>query len=349
MSETTCFSRRVAVLSDALSNAWPNARAARSVRAVLGRLCRALLGRALLAALLVALVPAWVAGAEESPLPVRELAPGVWFHSGQHASVDSPEREDIANIGFIVGKRCVAVIDSGGSVATGRRLLAALRGVTELPVCYVINTHIHFDHLLGNSALADAATEFVGHAGLVQAVEENRAFFASRFPESLGGLPPERAVIGPGIQVGDSLELDLGERPLYLKAWPPAHSHNDLTVLDRASGVLWCGDLLFRERLPVLDGNLAGWLRALAALPGAGVRWIVPGHGAPAQDWEEAVTAQHRYLLELRATVTTGLDQGLFLEQILEQARQQPPGSWLLFEEAHPRNVHRAFIELEWE
>ncbi len=296
--------------------------------------------------------PVGAAGESEvSPLSVREIASGVWLHVGHHVVVGAPGHDDIANIGFIVGERCVAVIDTGGSVAVGRRLLAALRGVTGRPVCYVINTHIHFDHLLGNAAFNDGSARFVGHAELGPAVIVNREFFARSFPSSLGGLPPEQAVPdAPQVSVQSTLELDLGGRLLLLKAWPPAHTQNDLSVLDQGSGVLWTGDLLFRERLPVLDGSLGGWLGALEALPGPGVRMIVPGHGSPAEDWESAAAAQHAYLLELRASVLGWLDQGLFLEQVLEQAGAHPPsGEWLFAEELHRRNASRAYTELEWQ
>src|SRR3954467_2200711 len=173
---------------------------------------------------------------------LTQPAPGVFVHLGQQVSPEAAGHDDIANIGFIVGKTCVAVIDTGGSVDVGGELRAAIRQHSALPICYVINTHVHFDHVLGNAAFADAHASFVGSAAL--AIEMKRS--DSVFFQNYGA----REVIGPDRLVEKDLTLDLGGRRLSLKAWPTAHTNCDLTVADEKTGTLWTGDLLFRERLP---------------------------------------------------------------------------------------------------
>ncbi|MGN6704151.1 MAG: MBL fold metallo-hydrolase, partial [Burkholderiaceae bacterium] len=91
------------------------------------------------------------AAAAIAPLPMERIAPGVFVHEGEQAETSAANRGDIANIGFVVGKRCVAVIDTGGSAAIGAALREAVRSRTGLPVCYVINTHMHPDHVFGNA------------------------------------------------------------------------------------------------------------------------------------------------------------------------------------------------------
>ena len=78
------------------------------------------------------------AGAAPPTLPALELdnpAPGVYVHYGKQETMSRENFGDIANIGFIVGDRCAAVVDTGGTYAVGRALHAALRRVTALPIC----------------------------------------------------------------------------------------------------------------------------------------------------------------------------------------------------------------------
>ena len=104
--------------------------------------------------------------ATAAPLEIHEVAHGVFVHEGATLALDAPGHDDIANIGFVVGERCVAVIDTGGSVRTGRALREAIASRTKVRICYVINTHVHVDHVLGNAAFKADQPAFVGSASL---------------------------------------------------------------------------------------------------------------------------------------------------------------------------------------
>jgi quinoprotein relay system zinc metallohydrolase 2 len=292
-----------------------------------------------------------LAQAEPDPFNLNEIAPGVFVHLGKPLALDAPGHDDIANIGFVVGSRCVAVVDTGGSVRIGRALHAAIRRSTPLPICYVINTHVHVDHLLGNAAFSVDAPVFVGHAELAAALERNRDFFLKNYPGDLDAPAQADQIVGPGrrVAIGSDMELDLGGRHLRLRAWPKAHTNCDLTVFDDKTGTLWAGDLLFVGRLPALDGSIKGWLGAIDELARMSVVRVVPGHGAVANNLAAALAPERAYLQALADGVRAELAAGKPLEGAIKQVDAGGKSGWLLWDETHPHNVARAYQELEWE
>ena len=290
-----------------------------------------------------------VASSGQPAFDLLEIAEGVFVHQGKHVSFDSPGQDDIANIGFIVGDDCVAVIDSGGSVDIARQLLEAIKSTSSKPVCYVINTHIHFDHVLGNIIFKKDGVKFVGHGNLAGEVAANRTFFLNEYAANLGNFASESSIIAPDIGVDDTLELDLGNRLLQLKAHPAAHSHSDLSIFDSKTGTLWLSDLLFVQRIPSLDGSLKGWLATMENLVAAKVKRVVPGHGPHSTTVEKGFAAQKHYLELLLTETRESIAQGLFMEDIVEQVGASEKLKWLLHEQHHRRNVTKAFSELEWE
>ncbi|MEN9892212.1 MAG: hypothetical protein RLY78_2507 [Pseudomonadota bacterium] len=294
-----------------------------------------------------------------SALAMRELAPGVWVHEGAQAEPDADNLGDVANIGFVIGGDCVAVIDGGASLAVGRALRAALRTRTALPVCHRIATHMHPDHVLGLAAFDGTGPQqrdptMVGHARLAAALGQRSTGYRAAMQREIGaaGASPEPPLPGRTVDPQAPLLLALGEQTLHLQAHPPAHTDNDLSVWLPAAGVLWTGDLLFHQRVPALDGRLRGWQawtgaqrardcgvdgpHAAGGPQGAGAspHWIVPGHGPvlrhdgrPDSPWCTALGAQAAYLDGLAQTVRSALDAGLSLGDLLrrEGAEGAPP------------------------
>ncbi len=294
-----------------------------------------------------ALVAASRVAAAAASFDVREISPGVFVHEGRTVALDAPGHDDIANIGFVVGTRCVAVIDTGGSARTGHALRDAIKARTSLPVCYVINTHVHVDHVLGNIAFKADAPHFVGNAKLVDAIVASRRYFVEHYPDDFDGAANGDQVIGPDQTVADALDLDVGGHTLHLRAWPKAHTDSDLSVrVDER--VLFTGDLVFRERVPALDGSVRGWLAAIDALSTMRVDWVVPGHGAVTNDLAAALAPERRYLQSLADGVRRELDAGESLEHAIEHVGAEEKPDWALWDTAHPRNVSRAYQELEW-
>ena len=277
----------------------------------------------------------------ENPLP------GVYVHYGQQAEMTRANFGDVANLGFVVGARCVAVIDTGGTYAVGRALRQAIRRVATVPVCYVINTHVHPDHIFGNAAFAEDRPEFIGHARLADAMRSRGPNYLNALRRDLGEIARQSAIVTPTRSVATTADLDLGGRILSLRAWPTAHTDTDLTVFDQTSQTLWLGDLAFVGHVPVLDGNLRGFLAAIGEIKGIHANLAVPGHGR-ALAWPGAIEPEERYLKRLLADVRAAIKAGRTLTETLAAAYDEQEG-WLLFDQFHRRNVAAAYAELEWD
>lgn len=287
-------------------------------------------------------------GAAE-PLPVEEVAPGVFVHAGAHEDFTPANAGGIANLGFVVGGAAVAVIDSGGSLTQGDRLLEAVRARTALPVRWVVNTHVHPDHVLGNAAFQDPEVAFVGHARLARRLADAGPIYLQSMERLLGPAASGTRVVPPTLTVADRLTLDLGDRELELRAWRTAHTDTDLTVLDRATGTLFAGDLVFMERIPVIDGSLNGWLEVLGELAGVEATRVVPGHGPASAPWPAALEPERAYLEGVRRSVRAAIQANESLDRAAESIPVPGGQQWRLAEDNHPRNVTAAFTELEWE
>ena len=296
---------------------------------------------------------ALAAPAVAAPLAMQQVAPGVFVHQGQQQAWMEAQADDVANLAFIVGDRCVAVVDTGGSPAIGQRLLAAVAQATPLPVCFVISTHAHPDHVLGLGAFAaasgGAAPQFVAHARFAAAAGARQHNWAHALQRDAGITLQPQALAAPSLAVTGAMEIDLGGRKLALRAWPTGHTDSDLTVLDQQTRSLFLGDLVFAGHMPVLDGKLKGWLAVLAELQRMDVVLAIPGHGAPARDWPGLLAPQQAYLETLQRDVRKALRERRSLAQTLQDAPVPGGGPWLLAEHFHRRNLTAAYAELEWE
>ena len=284
------------------------------------------------------------------PLEMAEIAPGVFVHQGQ-VDVAKPQNQgDLANIGFIIGETSVAVIDAGGSAHVGEQLYAAIRTRTALPVSHLILTHMHPDHTLGAPVFKALGAEIIGHAHLGDALANRVETFERNLQDLLGpqGFAGS-GIVAPDIGVEDRLELDLGGRKILLQSHPTAHTDNDLTVYDPATGTFWAGDLVFADHTPALDGSIRGWVAVLKTVAAHDGKRLVPGHGPVSLEMPGGVQATLDYLTVLIDETRAAIDKGDSLRTAIEYIGESQRADWQLFDEFNPRNATAAYTELEWE
>lgn len=281
---------------------------------------------------------------------VAEIAPQVYAHKGQVA-LPAPDNEgDISNAGFIVGREAVAVVDTGGSARVGARLHAAVRSVTDLPIRYVINTHMHPDHVLGNAAFEADQPAFVGHHKLARGLVARSERYLAANRELLGEAAFEGTkIVLPTRAISAPTALDLGGREILLAPQRTAHTDNDLIVRDSQTGTVFLGDLLFSEHVPTLDGSILGWIAVLDELTREPAQRVVPGHGPASMAWPDAAKPLQHYLQVIADEVRAMIKADRTLSEATASVGLSEKRAWQLFEDYHARNVSAAFAELEWE
>ncbi|WP_020178601.1 quinoprotein relay system zinc metallohydrolase 2 [Methylopila sp. M107] len=284
------------------------------------------------------------------PLPTTEIAPGVFVYQAPYQLLAPSNDGAIANVGFIVGKEGVAVVDTGNTRQSGERLLAAVRARTDLPIRYVVNTHMHPDHAMGDVAFKETGAKFVAHAKFARALQARAQAYVDGAKRALGDAYQGKVedIVLPDVTVADKATLDLGGRTLELEAMKTAHTDNDLTVRDVETDTWFLGDLLFMGHLPSIDGSFEGWVKLMTGLRDRTAARVVPGHGPASAKWPDALAPQQRYFDRLRADVDALVEKGAPLREASEKAGLSEREAWALFDEFNARNAIEAYREAEW-
>ena len=158
-------------------------------------------------------------GDDRPAMAVTEVAEGVFVHKGHHGGDPNEDnRGDLANLGFVVGNEGVAVIDSGTHPWIGTDLLTAIRAETDLPVRWILLTHMHPDHSLGVRPLQADDGTVVAHQNYPRAMGLRAAtYLASMERMGLAGLS-EADIILPDELVDGERAIDWADASYY---WRP--------------------------------------------------------------------------------------------------------------------------------
>ena len=285
----------------------------------------------------------------QNDFAIESLGDGIYVHHGKHLDIDTGYQGDICNISFVVGSKGVAVIDTGGSFKTGNKLRDAIKRVTDKPILYVINTHVHPDHIFGNAAFLQDHAQFVGHEKLATAMQLRKEAYDKLNIKYMGDDAKGSEIVKPTVLVKEPINLDLGDRTLTVTPYPTAHTNTDISVIDSKTSTLFTGDLLFIERTPVIEGDIKGLIAVIDTLKTYPVKQVVPGHGPFTKDWVTALNNEQRYLNALLTDIRANIKVGKSMSEAMDTAAAGEKDKWLLFDIANRRNVNTLYPALEFE
>lgn len=184
------------------------------------------------------------------------------------------------------------------------KLNAELKKLKVKAVDYLINTHVHWDHISNNASFGEQGVKIVAHQGL-------RDFLTAKGMPTSEGLKPVPAAALPVITYTQKMAFYLNGDAATLIHLPHAHTSTDTAVLLPKSNILHTGDILFNGLFPYIDlqngGSVKGYLTAqkrLLALTDDKTK-IVPGHGplASKRDLEAAISMLEDSITTIAALV----------------------------------------------
>ena len=199
--------------------------------------------------------------------------------------------DGFANVGVFVGDEGVLLVDSQFE-PHATDLVAAVGELSDGEIRFLINTHVHPDHIGGNALLATDGVLIFAHDNMRVRMLERRL----RFPRRNGGFVPQAPVEArPFITYREHISFHFNGEEVRVFLAPPAHTDGDTFVHFPESDVLHLGDVFRTTSYPIIDvyngGTLAGTIEALDLaihLAGPDTK-IIPGHGVNVVGREQLV------------------------------------------------------------
>lgn len=246
-------------------------------------------------------------------LTPQKIAENTWVLIGKTEDITRANGGNIANTAFVLTRDGVVVIDSGPSRRYGEQMRRAIAGVTDRPVIRVFNTHHHPDHFLGNQAF-DGVPLTALEATRSGMREQGGAFADNMYRMAGDWLAGTEALVASDTAVPGVMTIGGHEFQLIALA---GHTEGDLAILDRTTGVLYAGDLIFLDRAPTTPhASIARWQASLDALAALPVKRVVPGHG-PVHDDQRGIVQTRDWLRWLDETLDASATRGMDMAEVM--------------------------------
>lgn len=288
------------------------------------------------------------------PVPWRAVAPGVWvWEPASSADIAPSNQGHVAPTSVLIDAGEALVVDPGPSLRHGQRVRASLACRFGARVRWVVNTHAHAEHVLGNAAFADPQAsgqlDIVATPGTLAGMRQRCVQCLDHLTHAAGDQAlAGTTIVLPNRTVADGDVLTVGQQRVQIQRVANAHTEDDLLLWLPPQRVLWAGGLVYGQRLPELaQGSLVGWLRALDAMSALQAQ-VVIGTTVSASEagLVPALADTRRYFQALHDAVWAAMEQGRYASEATAIALPEFAG-WAGHTERQGFNVLRAWRELE--
>ncbi|MDY0331496.1 MAG: MBL fold metallo-hydrolase [Thiomonas sp.] len=287
--------------------------------------------------------------------PIK-VADDIYALVGPLGQRDAANAGDNATFGAIVTPNGVILIDSGAGDAGARLIAQTLRGVTDKPVRWVINTGSQDHRWLGNAWFASKGAQIIAMASTVKVEKANADQEMQALKMQFGGKMEDFSpMTSPAPLPGDEARLTLGGVPLELRHFGTGHFPGDAVVWLPKQRIAFTGDLVFLDRmLGVLDNGSrvdqwAQTFNTFAATLKPAI--IVPGHGKPGT-LAQAQAQTGDYLDWLVREVKPAAENMDDLEKTVNRVNAATPQTFRKLynaDQLNRKNINRAYLEFQFQ
>lgn len=283
----------------------------------------------------------------EYGLKPTKVGEGVYCFFGKPEVMDAKNNGNMVNSCFVSTGKSWLVIDSGPTYLYAKEAHRSVNKIKKMPVSYVINTHTHDDHWLGNGYYLSVGATILGSA------EFKDLLIASETPRMEQRISPKAYSLTvptiPASLISQDEMLNINDMKIkIIYVDYKAHTNSDLFVYIPKLKALFGGDLIFNDRiLSLRDGNINGWIKILEEIKEMDLNIIVGGHGELSDI--SALDMTYNYLKELRAEILEALDKEIEIDEAVETIKMQKYKDIALYELMHRQNVEVTYRMLEWE
>ncbi|MDF1878874.1 MBL fold metallo-hydrolase [Sulfurimonas sp. SAG-AH-194-C20] len=278
--------------------------------------------------------------------PVQVGSSSTYCFFGLPEVMNDKNNGNMANSCFVNMGNSYLVVDSGPTYLYASQAYKEMKKIKDLKVKYVINTHVHDDHWLGNGYYKSQGAKIIGSTAFESLEIEDMPRMKRRISPEAYKLTTQ---VHPELFVDEKMVLYLEHKKVIIKnIGYKAHTDSDVTVYIPSEKIVFVGDLVFNDRLPsIRDGNLKGWVEALDEILLLDVEYIVGGHGTMVS--KESVKMTYEYIKTLREEVLALMDDGVGIGECVNAVTMSQFKNINMYDSLHRQNVEIAYRMLEWE